>query len=86
MRTISSYTLGYSAAKERSSSSHLMVFMPSRWASGAKISRVSRALRPEDAEDTKRHVRALCSRSASLMTRTRMSLAMATIIFRTVSA
>ena len=85
IRTISSYTFGYRAAKDRSSSSHLMVFMPSRWASGAKISRVSRALRAEDSAETKRQVRALCSRSASLIIRTRMSLAMATTILRTVS-
>ena len=44
-RAISSYRLGYSVAKARSSSSHLMVFMPSRWASGAKISSTSRDLR-----------------------------------------
>ena len=37
--------LGYRVANARSSSSHLMVFMPSRWASGAKISSVSRAFR-----------------------------------------
>ena len=44
-RAISSYRLGYSVAKARSSSSHLIVFMPSRCASGAKISSVSRDLR-----------------------------------------
>ncbi|CPU64787.1 Uncharacterised protein [Mycobacteroides abscessus] len=33
--TISSYTLGYRAWNDRSSSSHLIVFMPRRWASGA---------------------------------------------------
>ena len=35
IRTISSYIWGCRAAKERSSSSHLIVFMPSRWANGA---------------------------------------------------
>ena len=44
-RAISSYRLGYMVAKARSSSSHLIVFMPSRWASGAKISSTSRDLR-----------------------------------------
>ena len=45
IRTISSYTFGCMAAKDRSSSSHLIAFMPSRWASGAKISSVSEAIR-----------------------------------------
>ncbi|CAB4956697.1 unannotated protein [freshwater metagenome] len=85
MRTISSYILGYSVANARSSSSHLMVFMPSRWASGAKISRVSRAFFSCCSGDIHRIVRMLCSRSASLMTSTRMSRAMATTILRTVS-
>ena len=44
-RTISSYTLGCRVPKARSSSSHLIAFMPSRWASGAKISSVSVAIR-----------------------------------------
>jgi hypothetical protein len=44
-RTISSNRLGYRVAKARSSSSHFTVFMPRRWASGAKISRVSLDLR-----------------------------------------
>ena len=44
-RAISSYRFGYSIVNERSSSSHFTVFMPSRCASGAKISSVSRALR-----------------------------------------
>ena len=39
-----------------------------------------------DSAGTNPQVRALCSRSASLMTRTRMSLDIATIILRTVSA
>ncbi len=39
-----------------------------------------------EAAGTNFHVRALCSRSASLMTSTRMSLAIATTILRTVSA
>ena len=85
-RTISSYRFGYSVAKARSSSSHLTVFMPSRWASGASTSSVSRALRSCLAGGRKRRVRMLCNRSASLITSTRGSRAIATTILRIVSA
>ncbi len=50
------------------------------------MSRVSVALRWADSRETLSQVRALWSRSASLMTSTRMSPAMATIILRTVWA
>ena len=70
----------------RSSSSHLTVAMPSRWASGASTSRVSRALRACLSGGRKRMVRMLCSRSASLITSTRGSWAIAMIILRMVSA
>src|SRR5665647_3189302 len=60
--------------------------MPSRCASGAQISSVSRAFRRADSWGTNRQVRALCNRSASLMTSTRMSRDIATTILRTVSA
>ncbi len=76
----------YSVAKERSSSSHLMVFIPRRWASGARISSVSRAFCSCFSGARNVSVRMLCSRSASLMTSTRGSLAIATTILRMVSA
>ena len=85
-RTISSNRLGYSVAKARSSSSHFTLVMPSRWASGAKISRTSRDLRSCFSLGRYRSVRMLCSRSASLMTSTRISRDIATTILRTVSA
>jgi len=50
------------------------------------MSRVSRAFLADDSAETNRQVRALCRRSASLIISTRMSLAMATTILRTVSA
>ena len=50
------------------------------------MSRVSWALRALDSGETYRHVRALCSRSASLMSRTFTSWAIAMTILRTVSA
>ncbi|CAB4856537.1 unannotated protein [freshwater metagenome] len=84
--SISTYSFGWSTAKDRSSNSHLIVCIPSRCASGAYISSVSRALRSADSDSTKPHVRALWRRSASLMRITRMSLDIATTILRTVSA
>ena len=71
--TISSYTLGCSVANARSSNSHLMVFIPSRCASGAKISSVSVDFCFCFAGDNQLMVRMLCNRSASLITITRMS-------------
>ena len=44
MSTISAYTFGSIVANDRSSSSHLMVFMPRRCASGAKMFSVSVAI------------------------------------------
>jgi hypothetical protein len=56
--------------------------MPRRCASGAKISSVSRAFSCCFAFGIEPIVRMLCSRSASLIRMTRMSRAIATIIFR----
>jgi len=50
------------------------------------MSRVSRALRAALSSETYFHVRALCKRSANLITKTRMSLDIAITILRTVSA
>ena len=85
-RSISSYFFGSMYLKERSSNSHLTAFIPKRCARGAYISRVSRALRADASGSTNCQVRALCKRSANLITRTRMSFAIATTILRTVSA
>ena len=60
--------------------------MPNLWASGAYISKVSRALRSADSGETYFQVRALCKRSANLISKTRISRDIATIIFLTVSA
>ena len=85
-RTISEYFFGCRIAKDRSSSSHLTVAIPSRCASGASTSRVSRAFFSCFSGERKRIVRMLCSRSLSLMTSTRGSRAIATTILRMVSA
>ena len=73
-------------ANAKSSNSHFKVFMPSRWARGAKISSVSLAFFCCLLSGNQRSVRMLCRRSASLITSTRISRAIATIILRTVSA
>ncbi|SLH41672.1 Uncharacterised protein [Mycobacteroides abscessus subsp. abscessus] len=85
-RTISSYFFGCRIAKARSSSSHLTVAIPRRWASGAMTSRVSLAFFACFSGGRNRMVRMLCSRSATLMTSTRGSRAIAMIILRMVSA
>ena len=59
-----------------------MAWMPSRCASGAKISSVSLALSCCLCFGIEPIVRMLCSRSASLIRMTRMSRAIATIILR----
>ena len=60
--------------KERSANSHLRCQIPRRWANGAKICSVSRAMRiaPLRRQDAP-GLRMLCSRSAILMTTTRRS-------------
>ena len=63
-----------------------MAFMPSRFASGAYTSSVSRAFFCALEVFTYRQVRALCTRSASLTTSTRTSRLIATTILRMVSA
>src|SRR5699024_8463074 len=78
--------LGCRIANARSSSSHLMVAIPSLWARGAITSRVSRAFLTCFSGGRKRMVRMLCSRSATLITSTRGSCAIAMIILRIVSA
>ena len=85
-RTISSYFFGYKIAKARSSSSHFTDAMPNRCASGAMTSSVSRAFFACFSGGKKRIVRMLCRRSPTLITRTRGSFAIATIILRMVSA
>ncbi|CKR84567.1 Uncharacterised protein [Mycobacterium tuberculosis] len=84
-RTISSYFLGCRIAKDRSSNSHLTLAMPSRCARGAMTSNVSRALRACFSGGKKRMVRMLCNRSATFITSTRGSRAIAVIILRIVS-
>ena len=79
---ISVYLRGWSVWNARSSSSHLMAWMPSRCAIGAKISSVSFALSICLFFGIASSVRMLCRRSASLMRMTRMSEAIATIILR----
>ncbi len=63
-----------------------MVFMPRRWARGAKMFKVSVAIRTCLSGRRNPRVRMLWSRSASLMTRTRTSSEVAMIILRMVSA
>ncbi|SHW64309.1 Uncharacterised protein [Mycobacteroides abscessus subsp. abscessus] len=77
--------MGCRIANDRSSSSHLTVAIPSRCASGAITSSVSRALRACFSGGRKRMVRMLCNRSATLITSTRGSRAIAMIILRMVS-
>ena len=71
---ISLYLRGWSVWNARSSSSHLIAWMPSRCASGAKISSVSRAFSCCFYFGIAPIVRMLWRRSASLIRMTRMSL------------
>mmetsp|Transcript_22064 Transcript_22064/g.56334 ORF Transcript_22064/g.56334 Transcript_22064/m.56334 type:complete len:229 (-) Transcript_22064:405-1091(-) len=72
-----SYSWGKRYLNERSASSVLYCHMPRRWASGAKISRVSRAIDARFSTGMYCSVRMLCMRSASFTTTMRQSSAIA---------
>mmetsp|Transcript_30402 Transcript_30402/g.61068 ORF Transcript_30402/g.61068 Transcript_30402/m.61068 type:complete len:206 (+) Transcript_30402:1730-2347(+) len=76
------YSTGNRYLNERSASSVLYCHMPRRWASGEKISRVSRAIRSRLSTGMYCSVRMLCSRSANLTTTIRQSSAIAMNIER----
>ncbi len=82
----SRYASGSKYLNARSSSSHLNRPIPRRFARGAKISRVSRAMLWRLSADRCSRVRMLWSRSASLTTITRMSCAIAKNMRRKFSA
>ena len=78
--------IGYKALNPNSSNSTLTLFIPKRFAIGAYMSRVSRAIRRRLSGANTSKVRMLCSRSAIFTKITRRSLAIAMAIFWKFSA
>ena len=82
---ISLYFSGFTWRNARSSNSHLTCQIPSLFASGAKISRVSCAILFRLTSGMYPKVRILCRRSASFIKTTRISSPIARNTFRNVS-
>ena len=82
VRSSSANSDGKRNLSDRSASSLRKLHMPRRWASGAKISSVSRAMEMRLCGGMNSSVRMLCSRSASFTMTMRQSSAIATNIDR----